>query len=64
MKECEKQWKKQNIYNSHTVSNVYRNGWRSALEWALKIAKELDKQDASICMNDVINQELGKNEPD
>jgi hypothetical protein len=32
--------------------------WRLALEWTIRTAKELDEQDAPICMFDVIRQEL------
>ncbi len=40
------------------VFDIGAEAWRAALEWTLETAKELDKQDAPICMNDIIEQEL------
>lgn len=32
--------------------------WRAALKWVQRTVKELDEQDAPICMGDVIKHEL------
>ncbi len=41
------------------VQKVIARYWfRAALEWTLRTAKELDEQDAPICMQEVIESEL------
>jgi len=56
--------KKAWIDKRHTCGEIIardrgqKEGWRAALEWTLKTAKELDEQDIPIDMGDVIRQEL------
>jgi hypothetical protein len=43
------------------AADVYRESkfaWKAALKWVLQTAKEIDEQDAPICTQEVIEQEL------
>ena len=64
MKAFEK-WQEERIIKILThLDNLFtfkageKEGWRAALEWTLRMSKELDEQDAPISMQEVIEQEL------
>ena len=50
------EWYKRFLPGKRVVSPS--DGWRAALEWVQRTVKELDEQDAPICMGDVIKYEL------
>ena len=45
-------------YSIMAMWNERRRVWKAALNWTLKTAAELDRQNAPIDMNEVIEQEL------
>lgn len=68
MTECRKQMDMMPLPNRNlpfteggiiaSQENGFECGWREALEWTLRTAKQLEKERAPISMNDVIQGEL------